>query len=156
MKRSSIVRLLALLLGTTGAPLCHAQFDGAEPAIKYRQGAFHMVSIHMQRINGMLRGDAPFDRVRLERSAGLVKDLMALPWEAFAPGSEGGNATDEVWLDEAKFQEMADKSQSRIRAFAEQAKTAAPASLQESYKSMRATCQECHRIFRDARVTRGN
>lgn len=70
-----------LAVGIVSNP-ARAQFDSAEPAIKYGQGAFHMISIHMQRINGMLRGEAPFDRARLVRSTGLVRDLIALPWNA--------------------------------------------------------------------------
>jgi len=144
-----------LAVGIVSNP-ARAQFDSAEPAIKYRQGAFHMISIHMQRINGMLRGEAPFDRARLVRSTGLVRDLIALPWEAFPPGSEGGNAKDDIWLDDAKFQEWSLKVQEDTRAFAELAKTADAPRLHQAYKQMREVCPECHQKYRNPEITRGN
>lgn len=150
-----LLRVILVIVGLASTQ-AGAQFNDAESAITYRQGAFHMVSIHMQRINGMLRNEAPFDRARLVRSSGLVRDLIALPWEAFLPGSEGGNAKDDIWLDDAKFQELAKKIQDDTRAFAELAKTADQTRLSEAYKEMRVTCQNCHRQFRNPQITRGN
>lgn len=149
--------LAATLLAIGLVPnLASAQFGDAESAIKYRQGAFHMISIHMQRINGMLRGEAPFDRDRLVRSAGLVRDLITLPWEAFPPGSEGGNAKDDIWLDDAKFDEWSKKTQADTRAFAELAKTADMPRLHQAYKQMREVCRDCNQKYRNPQITRGN
>jgi cytochrome c556 len=156
MIKARVVLLAIAAITGMYAGMASGQFSDAEAAIKYRQGAFHMMSIHMQRINAYLRGDIPFDRQAVTHNAELVRFISTLPWDAFPPGSEGGNAQDDIWLDDAQFQDWSKKLQGKTKAFSELAVTASPERLNEAYKDMRSVCRDCHQHYRNPLITRGN
>ena len=89
-----------------------AQFAKAEDAIKYRQSALFVMGQHFTRLAAMAQGKIPFDAKAAADNAALVETMSKLPWAGFGEGTDqGGNtkAKPEIWTDNAKFKDAAEK-----------------------------------------------
>ncbi|MEO7642393.1 MAG: cytochrome c, partial [Ramlibacter sp.] len=105
-----ITALCCLTFAAYAAPAA-AQFAKPEDAIKYRQGVLFAMSQHFGRLGAMANGRVPFDAKVAADNADIVSDLSKLPWTAFGPGTDKGTtkAKAEIWSEQAKFKEHADK-----------------------------------------------
>src|SRR5690606_41473888 len=81
----------------------HAQFDKPADAIKYRKSALALMGSHFGRMQSVIKGHAPYDAEQIKANVQILNTLAALPWAAFGPGTEGGDARPEVWSDAAGF-----------------------------------------------------
>jgi cytochrome c556 len=138
------------LAAAVAAPAA-AQFARAEDAVKYRQGAWYVLSQHFARIGAMVNGRAPYDPRGALENAELVSALAKLPATAFGPGTErlSQKAKPEIWTEQARFREHNDKLVSESAKLLAAARTNNIDQLKAAYASTAATCKGCHDAYRN-------
>jgi len=129
----------------------HAQFRKPEDAVKYRQGVMYALTVHHDsRIGRMAMGRIPFDAKVAQESADFVAVLARMPWFAFTPDTDGVGRTDAkpaIWTEQAKFKELADKSQAEALKLQAAARTGDLDQIRAAYRSSAAACKSCHDAF---------
>ena len=146
MKALAALTLAAAAL-TLSAP-ASAQFAKAEDAIKYRQSALFVMGQHFGGLGAMANGRAPFDAKVAQENADIVAQMAKLPWAGFEAAHEGGKAKPEVWKEQAKFKDLADKMQAETVKLAAAAKTGDLDKLKAAFGPAAASCKACHDDFR--------
>ena len=146
-----LIVTVTLLLAGISMP-AYAQFAKAEDAIKYRQRALFVMGQHFTRLAGMAQGKIPFDAKAAADNAAVVESMSKLPWAGFGEGTnQGGNtkAKPEVWSDNAKFKEAADKMMAEVVKLNTAAKTGKLDDLKSAVSATGGTCKNCHDNFRN-------
>ncbi len=149
MKAITALALAAATLGLS-APAA-AQFAKAEDAIKYRQSALFVMGQHFGRLGAMANGRIPFDAKAAQENADVVAQMAQLPWAGFGAGTDKGaptKARPEVWSEQAKFKEHADKLQAETVKLAAAAKTGSLDNLKAAFGATAGSCKACHDNFR--------
>ena len=149
MKAITALALAAATLGLS-APAA-AQFAKAEDAIKYRQSALFVMGQHFGRLGAMANGRIPFDAKAAQENADVVAHMAQLPWAGFGSGTDKGaptKARPEVWSEQAKFKEHADKLQAETVKLAAAAKTGSLDNLKAAFGATAGSCKACHDDFR--------
>ncbi len=149
MKAITALALAAATLGLS-APAA-AQFAKAEDAIKYRQSALFVMQQHFSRLGNMANGRIPFDAKAAQENADVVAHMAQLPWAGFGAGTDKGaptKARPEVWSEQAKFKEHADKLQAETVKLAAAAKTGSLDNLKAAFGATAGSCKACHDDFR--------
>lgn len=143
------IRILALAAFTAclGLPAA-AQFAKKDDAIAYRQSALKVMGTHFSRLGAMAKGDIPFDAKAAQENADIVLFMSRLPWAGFGPGTEGGKAKPEVWTENARFGEHAQKMQAEAGKLAAAARQGDLASLKAAFGNTASSCKACHDNFR--------
>lgn len=151
MKKTLALFALAAVAATAAVPAA-AQFAKAEDAIKYRQSSFFVLGQHFSRIGAMANGKVPFDAKIAQDNAELVATLAKLPGAGFGPGTDKGaptKAKPEIWTEQAKFKEHADKLLTETTKLSAAAKTGDLAQLKAAFGPAAQTCKACHDAFKD-------
>ncbi len=141
---------LALSAATLSLPAA-AQFAKAEDAIKYRQGALAVMGTHFGRLGAMANGRMPHDAAVAAADADVVAVVSKLPWHAFGPGTDTGRANaarPEIWTEQAKFKERADKLQAEMVKLVPAAKSGNLDQLKAAFGPAAQSCKACHDDFR--------
>ncbi len=149
MKTFAALALAAAALSLS-AP-ASAQFEKAEDAIQYRQGAFNVMGEHFGRIGAMANGKVPFDAKAAQDNADIVSVLAHLPWAGFGPGTDKGASTKakpNIWTEQVKFQEYADKMKTATTELAAAARTNNLDNLKLAFGGAAKTCKACHDNYR--------
>ena len=150
MKTFAVVALsLAAVVYTAPAA---AQFEKPEDAIKYRQSALFVMGQHFGRIGAMANGKIPFDAKAAQDNADIVATLAKLPWAGFGPGTDKGRETrakPEIWTEQAKFREHADKLGIESVKLAAAAKTGDLGKLKSAFGETAQSCKACHDNYRN-------
>lgn len=142
--------LLAAAVATLAAP-ASAQFAKPEDAIKYRKSAMFVMQQNFARVSAMAAGKAPFDAKVAADSAAVAEYMSKLPWPGFVEGSDKGEtkARPELWTEQAKFKEYADKMQAEMSKFAAVVKTGNLDNIKTAVGATGGTCKTCHDAFRN-------
>lgn len=127
-----------------------AQFQKPEDAVKYRKAAFTVMGSHFGRIGAMANGRVPFDATSAANSAAIVETMSALPWEGFVAGTDKGDTRSkpEIWSEQAKFKEGADKLQVEAAKLSAAAKTGNLDAVKAAFGAVGQTCKACHDAYR--------
>ena len=149
--KSFTVAMMLLIGSFTSVPAL-AQFAKPEDAIKYRQSALSVMGTHFGRLAAMAQGKMPYDAKAAADNAAVVEFMSKLPWAAFGEGTDqGGNtkAKPEIWSDNAKFKDAAEKMQAEVVKLAAAAKTGKLDDLKTAGGATGGTCKNCHDNFRN-------
>jgi cytochrome c556 len=141
------ILLAGLLVGLPAA----AQFQTAETAIKYRQGAFSVMAAHFSRIAMMAQGIQPFDAKSVIENAELVGEMAKLPFTAFGPGTDRGlpnRAKPEVWKEPVKFKSASDRMIADVAKLEVAAKSGNFDAVKAAVGTVGQSCKACHDDFR--------
>ncbi len=150
MKKHALLSTLACAAALSGfSTSASAQFAKAEDAIKYRQSALFVMAQHFGRVGAMANGKVPFDAKAAEQNADIVAQMAKLPWAGFEAAHEGGKAKPEIWKEQAKFKDLADKMQAETTKLAAAAKTGDVDKLKAAFGPAAASCKACHDDFRN-------
>ena len=147
-------KLIPLALVACAAALAlpaAAQSAKPEDVIKYRQAAFTVMGKHFGSLGAMANGKAPFDAKVAAADADVIAAVNHLPFTAFLPGTDkGGNtqAKPEIWKDQAKFNDDADKMHAAVDKLVAAAKTGNLDNLKAAFGPAGRTCKACHDDFR--------
>ncbi len=127
-----------------------AQFAKPEDAIKYRKAALTVTAAHFGRMGAMAQGKAPFDAKLAAENAEIVASMAKLPWAAFGEGTDVGEtkAKPEIWKQNAKFKEAAEKFQTESAKLAVAAKSGKEDAFKTAFSATAGTCKSCHDDFR--------
>ena len=128
-----------------------AQFQKPEDAIKYRQSAFTVMANHFGRIGAMAQGKAPFDAQAAAANATIVATMARLPFTAFGEGTDKGaptRAKPEVWSQQAKVKELADKMIAEVGKLDAAAKSGSLDAIKAAAGEVGKSCKACHDDFR--------
>lgn len=150
MKKLLALFALAAVAATTAVP-ASAQFAKAGDAIEYRKSSFFLMGQHFGRIGAMANGKVPFDAKVAQENAELVAILAKLPSAGFGPGTDKGEHTKakpEIWTEQAKFKEHADKLLTETTKLTAAAKTGDLAQLKAAFGPAAQTCKACHDAFK--------
>ena len=142
----------SLFMGACLSLPAQAQFAKAEDAIKYRQSALFVMGQHFTRLAAMAQGKIPFDAKAAADNAAVVEIMSKLPWAAFGEGTDqGGNtkAKPEIWTDNAKFKDAAEKMQAEVIKLSAAAKIGKQEDLKSAVGATGGTCKNCHDNFRN-------
>lgn len=144
------VALLTLAVTAFAALPAAAQFAKPEDAVKYRQSALSVMGTHFSRIGAMASGRVPYDAKAAVENAQVVADLARLPWAGFGPGTDklSAKAKPEIWTEQAKFRDHADKMVAESANLLAAAKTNNLDNLKKAFTSTNASCKACHDSFR--------
>ena len=142
--------ILAAIVPTlvAGAGIAYAQFKKPEDAIKYRQNVFNVMSNSFGKIGAVVKGEAPFNKDEVAKNAVVVAMLSTLPWQAFGPGTEGGNALPAIWSDNAKFKSAGEKMQVAAANLNTAAQSGDQEAIKKAFGAAGATCKGCHDDFK--------
>lgn len=141
--------ILAAAALTLGSPVS-AQFAKPEDAIKYRKNALFVMQQHYARIGAMVAGKAPFDAKAAADNAAVADYMAKLPWAGFGEGTDKGDtkAKPEIWKEQAKFKDGADKMQAEMGKLAAAAKTGNLDAIKTAFNATSGTCKACHDEYR--------
>lgn len=140
---------LATAVTALSAPAM-AQFQKPEDAVKYRKAAFTVMGAHFGRIGAMANGRVPFDAKMVADNAAIVESMSKLPWAGFGEGTDKGDtrAKAEIWTEQAKFKEGADKMQAEVVKLSAAAKTGNLDNVKAAFGAVGQTCKACHDDYR--------
>jgi cytochrome c556 len=98
----------------------------------------------------MVGGKVPFDAKAAADNAAIAESMAKLPWAAFGEGTDLGDtkAKPEIWKEQAKFKQAADKLQVEMGKLAAAAKTGNLDSIKTAFNATSGTCKACHDDFR--------
>ncbi len=147
--KTFVTLTLAAAAAVLAAP-ASAQFAKPEDAVKYRQSALSVMGTHFSRIGAMANGRVPFDAKAAQENAQVVNDLARLPWAGFGPGTDklSAKAKPEIWTEQAKFKDHADKMVAESAKLLAAAKTQNLDNLKAAFGATAGTCKACHDAYR--------
>lgn len=145
---TSALRVLAASAFLIAATPATAQFQKTEDAIKYRQSTFSLMANHFSRIGAVVKGEVPYNKDDLAKNAAIVAMLSGLPWQAFGPGTEGGNALPAIWTDASKFKAGSEKMQVAVANLNQAAQSGNLESIKKAFSATGQTCKACHDDFK--------
>ena len=146
LKHLILAAIAPTLVAGTG--IAYAQFKKPEDAIKYRQSAFTVMANSFGKIGAVVKGEAPFNKDEVAKNAAVVATISTLPWQAFGPGTEGGNALPAVWSDNAKFKSAGEKMQVAVANLNTAAQSGDQEAIKKAFGAAGATCKGCHDDFK--------
>ena len=137
----------ALALAATASA---QSFQKPEDAIKYRRAGFTVLSTHFGALGAMANGRAPFDAQAAARHADVIQVVAGLPFHGFVQGSDKGEtrAKGEVWSENAKFRQGAERMTDAVGKLAVAAKTGNLDNLKAAFGPAAQTCKACHDEYR--------
>ncbi len=147
--KKTILTLLAISAASLSFSAA-AQFAKPEDAVKYRKAALTVTAAHFGRLGAMAQGKAPFDAKSAAENAEIVASMSKLPWAAFGDGTDVGEtkAKPEIWKQNAKFKEAAEKFQTESAKLAAAAKAGKEDTFKAAFSATAGTCKACHDDFR--------
>ena len=140
--------ILAAAAVTLAAP-ASAQFAKPEDAVKYRKSALFVMQQNFARLGAMAAGKAPFDAKVAAESAAVAEFMSTLPWAAFAEGTDRGDtrAKPEIWKEQAKFKDYADKMQAEMAKLTAAAKNGNLDGIKTAVGATGSSCKTCHDAY---------
>ena len=147
--KKTILTLLAISAASLSFSAA-AQFAKPEDAVKYRKAALTVTAAHFGRLGAMAQGKAPFDAKSAAENAEIVASMSKLPWAAFGEGTDVGEtkAKPEIWKQNAKFKEAAEKFQAESAKLVAATKTGKEDAFKAAFSATAGTCKACHDDFR--------
>ena len=139
-----------MLVAMATAFPAHAQFQKPEDAVKYRKAALTVMGNHFARLGAMANGRAPYDAKMAAEHASVLEAVAKLPWQAFGPGTDVGDtrAKPEIWREQAKFNEAANKMQVEVGKVVIAGKSGNLESLKQVFGGAAQSCKACHDAYR--------
>jgi len=148
MKKITALVLASAALGFAGCAA--AQFAKPDDAIKYRKNALFVMQQHFARVGAMASGRVPFDAKVAADNAAIAEYMSKLPWAGFGEGTDKGDtkAKPEIWKEQAKFKEGADKMMAEMAKLTAAAKTGNLDNVKAAVTAVSGSCKACHDAYR--------
>ena len=147
VKHKLIPIVVLALAGAASAPAM-AQFAKAKDAQEYREAAMTLMSSHFGRMLPVVKGQIPYDKEKIKENVAILNVLANLPWAGFAPGSEGGKAKDDVWLDPDGFKQAQDKFHASLKKLTVAADAGDYDAFRVAFGDVAKSCKSCHDSYR--------
>jgi len=148
MKKLGVLALAGVLLAGFSLPGQAQQFRDPQAAVKYRSSAMVLLGAHFGRLAPVARKEAPFDQAAVQVNVDIVKMLADLPWAAYAPGYEGGEARSDVWTNRDGFRKATDDFQVAVVQLDDATQSGDFAAFRAAFGKVGQSCKACHDAFR--------
>jgi cytochrome c556 len=148
MKKSLAAAGIAIVLGSLGgAALAQVK---PEILVKQRQSAMTMIGKYFGPLGGMAQGKVPYNAEVVQRNAGYLEVLSKMPWDGFDPSTkdEKTRALPEVYTNQAKFKEAAERMQSEVAKLVQVSKSGDEGAVKAQLGAVGKSCGNCHDNFR--------
>jgi cytochrome c556 len=145
------VLMVAAGLATLAVSLpAAAQFAKPEDAIRYRRGAFTVMSAHFGRVAAMAGGKVAFDAKAVVDNSEIATFMSKLPYAAFVEGSDKGDthAEPKIWTEIDKFRAAAAKMQDEMAKLNVTSKTGNVEAIKAAVGETGKACKACHDVYR--------
>ncbi len=149
--RTAVRTVCAVMIVGAAVTIVSAQSMKPDRAIKYRQGIMQAIGWNMGQMGAMVKGERPYNKEEFLTRATYVDQLIRMPWEGFAPGSDQGaptKAKPEIWKDMAKFKQHSEKAQGETPKLVAAAKTGDLNQIKAAMGDTGKACAACHDDFR--------
>lgn len=138
---------IALFACAAGAAL--AQQVKPEDQVKFRRGAYELMSLGMGHLGAMAQEKKPFNKEEAQRYADLVAMVSTIPREYFGEGTDKDTkAKPEIWTHRADFDRKMDKMVSEAAKLPAAARSGDMAAFKKQVSDTGAACKSCHDEFR--------
>jgi cytochrome c556 len=154
MKKSiTCITLAAIVCSIAGSALAQRK---PEAVIKERQSLMTMQNWVLRDLSMMVKGQRPYDKEVVTRSAALLDATGKMIPEVIPPGTgpESGVATrarPEVWTDAEKFKQALERFQAETPKLTEAAGAGTLDALRGAFSGVLKGCDNCHDSFRAKR-----
>ena len=149
MKKSFLTFAMVVAMSPFIATTAQAQFFGkSDDAIKYRQGAFQLMKAHFSALQPVVKGQVPYDQVAVKGELSVLNIVSTLPWQAFGPGTEGGDASDDIWLDPEGFKAAQEKFLATLQPLTATSNEGNLDKLRAAFVETGSSCKACHDSYR--------
>jgi len=153
MKQAAPI-LAALAVVGVFSTVAYAQT--ADRHIQYRRAVMSAQGWHLFGVlGGMAKGTRPYDKDVAMRSAKFVDQLVEMPWDGFAPGTEKGfptRAKPEIWQQKAKFDKYAQDAKAETTKLAAAAGNGLDA-MRTALTATSRACNNCHDDFQNKELS---
>jgi len=146
-KKLGLLALAGTLIVGLNTPV-QAQFRDPQTAVKYRTSAMVLLGAHFNRLAPVAKKEVPFDQEAAQANVDVVRMLADLPWAAYAPGYEGGEARSDVWTNRDGFSKAIDNFQVAVRQLDEATQTGDFDAFRVAFGKAGQSCKACHDNFR--------
>ena len=142
-----------LLAGVALAVASAAVFAQVKPdvLVKQRQAVMTLQGKYWGPIAGMASGKvSPYNADVVSRNATYLENLAQMPWDGFHASTQGekSRALPEVWSQNAKFTELADRLQAETGKLAQAVRARDEAGVKAQFGAVGKVCGACHEGFR--------
>lgn len=124
-------------------------FDNVEDAVEYRSAAFLIMKEHFGALQPVVKGQVPFEKEEVASQVAVLNVLATLPWRAFGPGTEGGDASDDIWSDPEGFKAAQEKFLATLPALTAAADEGNLDRLRAAFVDTGSSCKACHDSYRE-------
>lgn len=125
-----------------------AQFRDPQAAVKYRSSVMTLLGAHFGRLAPVAKKEAPFEQAAVQANVDVVKMLSDLPWAAYAPGYEGGEAKSEVWTDRAGFEKASNDFKAAVKQLDAASQAGDFDAFRVAFGKVGQSCKACHDAYR--------
>jgi cytochrome c556 len=136
--------VLGLITFTPTLPAHTLNLKKADDAVRYRQSAFALLGVHFSSVGAAVRGKKPFNAKEVAAEISLIDSLADLPWKAFGPGTDGGNARSEIWKKDDEFKAGVERLKKDIAGLNEAGKSGQLDDIKKAYGDAARSCKACH------------
>ncbi|MGK9066819.1 c-type cytochrome [Stutzerimonas chloritidismutans] len=145
--KSLLLVSLVVLFALTGCD----RIDPNSPLGK-RKAIYQQMLDVKEDLGGMLRGRLAFDSQGFASGAAKLDELSRQPWQFYPEVKEAGSdARDEVWQQQARFNELARALEARTAALvtATTSGSLTPKAVAPAFQQVEDACEACHKEFRN-------
>lgn len=139
--------LSGVMIMAFGAP-AHAQFRDPQAAVDYRSSVMVLLGTHFGRLAPVAKKEVPFDQAAVQANVDVVKLLAGLPWAAYAPGYEGGEAKGNIWTDRDGFRKASETFQAAVRQLDDARQAGDLDAFRVAFGKTGQSCKACHDSYR--------
>ena len=147
MKKSLLAAGVVIAVAS-GAALAQVK---PETLVKQRQAVMTLQGKYFGPIAGMASGKVqPYNADVVARNATYLENLAQMPWDGFNPSTKDvkSAALPEVWTQNAKFLELADRLQTETGKLAQAARARDEGGVKAQFGAVGKVCGACHEGFR--------
>ncbi|MFT0547814.1 c-type cytochrome [Allopusillimonas ginsengisoli] len=148
MKKSIALFAIATVVGL-GCSTASAQFKDADAAIDYREAAMTLMGSHFGRMAPVAKKEAPFDAEAIRANVAIFSTIAALPWVAYGPGTEGGEAKSNIWSDAEGFKQKQDDFKQAVTKLDAAAEAGDFDAFRVAFGAVGKSCKACHDSYRN-------
>jgi cytochrome c556 len=155
-----VAALAVVALAVIVVPLV-APAQGAKPdeAIRARQSIMRVMALNFGPLGKMASGDAPFNKDVFQANAARLESIWAMnAGQYFVPGTDKPvpdskiasftAAKSEIWSQQDKFKEKAQRAGEQISKLAQAAKSGDEGAMKSAAGEVGKSCKACHDDFR--------
>ncbi|NYT37092.1 cytochrome c [Allopusillimonas soli] len=148
MKTKLALLAATALIGVACMP-AHAESKKAKDAHQYRESVMHVMAYHFGSMAPMAKKEIPFDAEVVRKNVAVLDVLATLPWKAFGPDTQAGDAKPEIWSDPEGFKQAQEKFLDGMKKLDAAAASGDFDAFRVAFGTVGKSCKSCHDSYRE-------